>query len=37
MRLTYWNADQKAYEVPIYEGTGLNLRTDGEEYLNKTE
>ena len=34
MRLTYWNADQKAYEVRIYENDGLIVRTDGEERLS---
>ena len=34
MRLTYWNEDQKIYEVRIYENNGLVLRTDGEERLN---
>ena len=30
MRLTYWNPDEKNYEVRIYENDGLILRTDGE-------
>ena len=34
MRLTYWNADQEAYEVRLYVNDGLILRTDGEERLN---
>lgn len=34
MRLTYWNADQKAYEVRIYENDGLIVRTDGEGRLS---
>ena len=34
MRLTYFNTDQETYEVPIYEGSHLNLRTEGEEKLN---
>lgn len=34
MRLTYLNIDQEAYEIPIYEGTHLNFRTEGEERLN---
>lgn len=34
MRLTYWNPDQETYEVRIYDGDGIILRTDGEERLN---
>ena len=33
MRLTYWNGDQEAYEVRIYENGGFILRTEGEEHL----
>lgn len=34
MRLTYFNTDQETYEIPIYEGVHLNLRTEGEERLD---
>lgn len=34
MRLTYWNPDQEAFEVRIYENSELILRTDDEERLN---
>ena len=34
MRLTYWNADQEAYEAQIYKSDGIILRTDGEERLS---
>lgn len=34
MRLTYFNTDQAVYEVPIYNDTYVNLRTEAEERLD---
>lgn len=34
MKLTYFNTDQNAYEVQIYENTPFIYREEGERYLN---